>query len=41
MQIGRKSIRLNPRLLNPNEFAGQFLIPNESEVGIIRIENSV
>ena len=40
MQIGRKSIRLNPRLwirMNPD----QFLDPYEFEVGIIRMENSV
>ena len=36
MQIGKKSIRLNPRLwirMNPD----QFFNPNESEIGIIRI----
>ena len=35
MHIGQKSISLN---MNDS---GKFLIPNESEVGIIRIENSV
>ena len=35
MQIGKKSIRLNP-----ND-SGQFLNPNDAEVGIIRVENSV
>ena len=41
MQIGRKSVRLNPSLsetLNPNE-SGQFFNPNESKVGIIRIDS--
>ena len=38
MQIGRKSIRFNPRLwirMNPD----QFFDPNESEIGIIRIDS--
>ena len=38
MQIGRKSIRLNPRLwirMNPD----QFFDHNESEVGIIRTDS--
>ena len=41
MQVGRKTIQLNPtrsETLNPND-SGQFLNPNESEVGIIRIDS--